>query len=166
MLAYNIEEQKVQFETFDGPLELLLYLIRREGVDILEVPIARITDAYLMHLKTIDLLNLNTAGDFLLMASTLCYLKCRELLRVPDSTSSEEDLEDDPIAIKKALQLQLINYVRCKEASIKLAKRHILGREIFTRPPHPKRSLHLYPQNLYRCNGTLSYLSAIAPQAK
>jgi segregation and condensation protein A len=134
MLAYNIEEQKVQIATFDGPLELLLYLVKKEGLGILEVPIARITNAYMAHIRTIDLLNLNTAGDFLLMASTLCYLKCQELLRNPDEEAIVYEEEDDPIAIKERLRLQLINYQRCKEASITLGKRNLLGRDIFTRP--------------------------------
>ena len=136
MLAYNIEEQKVQIATFDGPLELLLYLVKKEGLGILEVPIARITDAYMEHMLTLNLLNLNTAGDFLLMASTLCYLKCQELLRTPEEEEekSYEDEEEDPVAIKERLHMQLINYQRCKEASIALGKRNMLKRDIFTRP--------------------------------
>jgi|GEM_PF-1397816 len=134
MLAYNIEAQKVQIETFDGPLELLLYLVRKEGIDILEVPIARITDAYLLHMHTLDLLNINSAGDFLLMASTLCYLKCQELLSSPEDAPIEYTEEDDPLAIRARLRYQLINYQRCKEASVKLGEQNRLGRDIFTRP--------------------------------
>ena len=134
MLAYNIESQKVQIETFDGPLELLLYLVRKEGIDILEVPISNITDAYLLHIRTLDLLNINSAGDFLLMAATLCYLKCQEILNINDDTPKEYTEEDDPLVIKSRLRAQLINYQRCKEASIQLGQQNRLGRDIFTRP--------------------------------
>ena len=161
MLAYNIEEKKVQIETFDGPLELLLYLINKEGVSILEVPIAKITDAYLAHIKTMDLLNLNTAGDFLFMASTLCFLKCKELLKLPDEEEPTLIDEDDPVAIKNALHLQLINYVRCKEASIELGKRHMLGREIFARPVHKASSLTLCPKTSTDAMGLLKIFQTL-----
>lgn len=146
MFAYNIEEQKVQIEIFDGPLELLLYVVQKEGLGILEVPIARITDSYLQHMKTMDLLNLNTAGDFLVMASTLCYLKCQEILRNPDDEPIEYTEEEDPMAVKERLRMQLINYQRCKEASVKLGKRNMLHRDIFARPQKKQESIVLAPK--------------------
>ena len=146
MFAYNIEEQKVQLEIFDGPLELLLYVVQKEGLGILEVPIARITDSYLQHMRTLDLLNLNTAGDFLVMASTLCYLKCQEILRNPDDEPIEYTEDEDPVAIKERLRIQLINYQRCKEASVKLGKRNLLYKDVFTRPTQEQDSVVLVPK--------------------
>jgi segregation and condensation protein A len=125
----------IRTEVFDGPLELLLFLVRREGVDIREVSIAPITDAYLAQLELIETLDLDVAGDFLVMAATLCQLKSRELLPHAhiDSDLLGED-EDDP---REALARRLLEYERFKEASLELAEREWLGRDTWA--PFPPR---------------------------
>ena len=134
MLAYDAPSNSIRTETFDGPLELLLYLVRREGVDIREVRIAPITDAYLAHLQVLEILDLDIAGDFLLLAATLCFLKSRELLPRAREEDEVPD-EEDPEAIREALARRLIEYQRYQEASINLGGRAWLGRDVFA-PPH------------------------------
>ena len=138
MLAYDARSQAVHTETFDGPLELLLYLVRREGVDIRDVRIAPITDAYLHHLQLLDILDLDLAGDFIVLAATLCFLKSRELLPrlvVEDAADAED--EQDPRAVREALARRLLEYQRYQEASHALGARPWLDRDTFTRPPTP-----------------------------
>jgi len=132
LLAYNANSRAIHTETFDGPLELLLFLVRREGVDIREIRIAPITDAYLAHLSVLERFDLNTAGDFLVLAATLCFLKSRELLPKRDGVQAEED---DPEAIKDALAMRLLNYERYRQASQKLIDRPLLDRDLFASRP-------------------------------
>ena len=136
VLAYDAPSNSVRTETFDGPLELLLYLVRKEGVDIREVRIAPITDAYLAHLEMLEILDLDIAGDFLVLAATLCFLKSRELLPRPPSIEEEEN-EQDPASLREALARRLIEYQRYQEASINLGNRPWLGRDVFAAPFRP-----------------------------
>ncbi len=136
MLAYDAPSNSVKTETFDGALELLLYLVRREGVDIREVRIAPITDAYLAHLEMLEILDLDIAGDFLVLAATLCFLKSRELLPRAPALEDEED-EQDPDALREALARRLIEYQRYQEASINLGNRAWLDRDVFAAPYRP-----------------------------
>ena len=134
MLVLEPHSNQVHIPAFDGPLELLLYLIRRKGVDIRFVEIAPITDAYLQHVKTLQELQLDLAGDFLVMAATLCYLKSCELIPNPDIEHIDPE-EEDPIQIRERLARQLIEYERYREASALLASRPILDVDVFTKPP-------------------------------
>jgi segregation and condensation protein A len=134
MLAYNVETKQVQTEVFDGPLELLLYLIRREGgVDIRKIRITPIADAYLQHLTKIEKMNLDTAGNFIVMAATLCFLKSRELL--PDLEMDSDEEEEDPRIIRERLAQRLIEYRRYQEASHRLQSRNKLDVEVFASVP-------------------------------
>jgi segregation and condensation protein A len=114
---------QVQLESFEGPLDLLLYLIQKDQLDIYDIPIASITDQYLQYLEVIQMLSLDTAGDFLVMAATLLRIKARLLLPV----QAEEELdEEDPRA---DLVRRLLEYKRYKEAAARLrehedARRH------------------------------------------
>ena len=81
----RVSAPPVRIGVYDGPLELLLFLVRREGVDVRSIPVARICDAYLAHLDAADDIDVDDAGDYLVMAATLCQLKARELLpRAPE----------------------------------------------------------------------------------
>src|SRR5580765_2587611 len=80
---------RVKLEVFEGPLDLLLYLIRRDEIDIYDIPISHITEQYLTHLKALEELDIAVAGDFLLMASTLIYIKSKMLL--PPVPGNAED---------------------------------------------------------------------------
>ncbi len=127
-------EPPVQTAVYDGPLELLLFLVRREGVDVRQIPVARICDAYLAFLAESDVLDVDKAGDYLLMAATLCQLKARELLpRDPRSDEKEED-ELDP---SEALARRLLEYERYRDAAEQLGARERLERDVFVRPAVP-----------------------------
>ncbi|MCP4804486.1 MAG: segregation/condensation protein A [Proteobacteria bacterium] len=132
MLAFRPEEYAVHTAVYDGPLELLLYLIRRDGIDVRDIPIAHVTEEYLQYLDRMRVLDLDLAGDFLVMAATLCQLKSRELL--PRDPALEEEEEEDP---RERLARRLQEYERYKEASEKLTARHVLGRDVFKRPTRP-----------------------------
>jgi segregation and condensation protein A len=110
-------------------LDLLLYLIRRDGVDVRDIPIAHVTTEYLAVLERMRELDLTVAGEFLVMASTLCQLKSRELL--PREERELEEEEEDP---KERLVRRLIDYERFKEAAEELGRRCWLGRDLFARP--------------------------------
>ncbi|HHT9120431.1 MAG TPA: segregation and condensation protein A [Candidatus Hypogeohydataceae bacterium YC41] len=109
------EEYKVELEVYSGPLDLLLYLIRREEVDIYDIPISRITEQYMAHLETLEKLDPALVGDFLVLAATLMYIKSQMLLPQP---SSEEE-EEDP---RWELVQQLLEYQKFKKAASALER--------------------------------------------
>ena len=133
ILAYEVNTQQIHTPVFDGPLELLLYLVRRKGVDIRFVKIAPITDAFLHHLTQMHEMQLDIAGEFLLLASTLCYLKSCELLPGLEA-ETEEESEEDPIAIRNRLANQLREYERFRSLSSILEQRPQLNQDVFSRP--------------------------------
>ena len=116
-----------KLEVFEGPLDLLLHLIKMNEVDISEIPIATITDQYLEYLDLMRALDINVAGDFLVMASTLMHIKSKILL-----PKQEDDLEEieDP---REELVRSLTEYMQLKEAANELASRDILYRDVFKR---------------------------------
>ncbi len=120
----------VRLDKFDGPLDLLLHLIRKNELDIRDIPIAEITRQYLEYIRLMKDLNLDVAGDFLLMASTLLQIKSAMLLPQDDEEGEGEE-EEDPRA---ELVRRLLEYQRYKEAGTLLGARALLGREVFTRP--------------------------------
>ena len=138
MLAFEPENHQIYSEFFDGPLELLLYLVRRQGVPIHNLKLSSITDSYLSHLNALQpMLHLNSAGDFLYMASTLCFLKSKELLKSlsPSERAEQDELEDEfdgqTESIRASLIRQLIEYRRYQEASEQLALRPMRYRDTF-----------------------------------
>jgi segregation and condensation protein A len=119
---------KVKLEVFEGPLDLLLYLIKREEIDIYDIPIAKITEQYLDYLNVMQMLDLNIAGEFLVMASTLIHIKSKMLLP-PEERPLEEE-EEDPRA---ELVRRLLEYKKFKEAAEKFEGMETIGKDIFTR---------------------------------
>jgi segregation and condensation protein A len=119
---------RVQLDLFEGPLDLLLHLIKKTEVDAADIPIAQITEQYLGYLDLMRELNLEVAGEFLVMAATLTLIKSRMLL--PSEEPGEEE-EEDP---KAALVRQLLEYQRFREAAEALEERPRLHRELFARP--------------------------------
>lgn len=105
---------QVKLQMFEGPLDLLLHLIREHQLDILDIPIARITDEYLRYLTMMQELDLDVAGEFLVMAATLIHIKSKLLLPPDEEGEGEEPTEADPRA---ALVNQLLEYKRFKEAA-------------------------------------------------
>lgn len=119
----------VRLEGFEGPLDLLLHLIKKNKLHITDIPVALITEQYLDYLKLMKVLNLDIAGEYLLMAATLLHIKSRMLL--PVSTDAEGDEEEgDPRA---ELVRRLLEYQKYKEAALELEKRPLLDRDVFTR---------------------------------
>lgn len=118
---------EVKLDIFEGPLDLLLYLIKKNEIDIYDIPIAFITEQYLKHLEIMRSLNLDLAGEYLVLTATLLYIKSKMLLPVQDD--DEED-ESDP---REELVKQLLEYQAFKEASLNLDKRFLLGRDVFKR---------------------------------
>ena len=116
----------VRLDVFEGPLDLLLHLIKKNEVQITDIPIASITDQYLALLEDLPELNLDGAGEYLVMAATLMYIKSRMLL--PPDPDEEGEPEADPRA---ELVQQLLEYQRFREAAADLAGRRILGRDVF-----------------------------------
>ena len=130
---------KVMLDIFEGPLDLLLYLIKKNEVDIYDIPIAVITDQYLEYLDLMKALNLDVVGEFLVMASTLTAIKSRMLL--PPSEDEEESGEEiDPRA---ELMEHLLEYQRYKEAAHQLKDRDLLEKDIFTRIQSEEQSLQV-----------------------
>ena len=112
------DEYKVNLDVFEGPLDLLLYLIRREELDIYDIPIERITAAYMEFLEDARRLNLDIAGEFIVMAATLMVIKSRMLLPVSRRVAETDDEEwVDP---RLDLVRQLIEYKKFKDAAIRL----------------------------------------------
>jgi segregation and condensation protein A len=116
----------VKLSVFEGPLDLLLHLIRQNEVEITDIPVAEISAQYLSYLEVMRELNLDVVGDYLVMAATLAWIKSRMLLP-PDSTG-EDGEEIDPRA---ELVARLLEYQRFKEAAEKLGDRHLLGRDVW-----------------------------------
>jgi len=120
---------KVKLEIFEGPLDLLLYLINKEEIDIYDIPIAKITDQYLEYLEVLKLLDLNIAGEFLVMAATLIHIKSKMLLP-PEQTEGEEKEEADPRA---ELVKRLLEYKKFKEAASELSSMESQQKHYFSR---------------------------------
>jgi len=126
------DEYKVRLENvFEGPMDLLIHLIKKNEVDIYDIPVALITDQYLKYIEWIKLLNINIVGDFLVMASTLTQIKSRMLL----PSHGEEEDEDDP---RMEIVRPLAEYLQIKSAAEELANRNMLGDKIFTRKTNKK----------------------------
>ncbi len=109
-----VESCKVELDVFEGPLDLLLYLIRKDEIDIYDIPIARITEQYLRYLEMMRTLDLNFAGEFLAMAATLLHIKSRALLPPEERVEEDEETVEDPRA---ELVRQLIEYRQFKEVA-------------------------------------------------
>src|SRR4029434_6187227 len=126
-------EYKVKFEVFEGPLDLLLYLIKKEEVDIYEVNLTTLATQFIAYIETMRLLDLEVAGEFLVMAATLMYIKSRELLPVDQQTVVEgEDEGEDP---RWELIKQLVEYKKFKDAAAQLQELEWKQENVFPRVP-------------------------------
>ena len=123
-----------QLEIFEGPLDLLLHLIKKNEVNITDIPIATITEQYLATLELMQTLNLDMAGEFLVMAATLIHIKSRTLLPESDIETDEEEEGGDP---REELMKRLLEYQRFKEAAGELGQRDVLTRDVFVRATAP-----------------------------
>src|SRR5215208_2024038 len=126
-------DYKVKFEVFEGPLDLLLYLIRKEEVDIYEVNLTQLAAQFIEYIEVMRVLDLEIAGEFLVMASTLMYIKSRELLPVEQQVQAEEEEEgEDP---RWELIRQLVEYKKFKDAAAQLQVLEERQENVFPRQP-------------------------------
>ena len=131
--AGPMAEYKVKFEVFEGPLDLLLYLIRKEEVDIYEVNLTRLATQFIEYIETMRMLDLEIAGEFLVMAATLMYIKSRELLPVDQQAQIEGEEEgEDP---RWELIRQLVEYKKFKDAAAQLQTLEARQENVFPRTP-------------------------------
>lgn len=138
MTEQNIEHKKekeskgykVELDIFEGPLDLLLYLIKRDEIDIYNIPIELVTKQYLEYLELMRMLDINIAGEFLVMAATLIYIKSKMLLPPEERPQEEEEEEHDP---RLDLVRQLLEYKKFKDAAGYLHEKEKLQEQIFTR---------------------------------
>ena len=125
-------DYKVKLEVFEGPLDLLLYLIKKEEIDVYDIPIERITRQYLEYMELFKILDLDVAGEFVVMAANLIYIKSRSLLPVSQQPPDEEAEEEDP---RWELVRQLLEYKKFKEAAEHLQTRAQVQENLFSRVP-------------------------------
>lgn len=121
---------RIKLDVFEGPLDLLLHLVKKNEVELTDVPTAAITEQYLGYLEMMDELQLDVAGEYLVMAATLLLIKSRTLL-----PESEEDAEEEELDPRANLVRQLLEYQRYREAALELSERPLLNRDVFSRPP-------------------------------
>ncbi len=119
---------KVKLNIFEGPLDLLLFLIKKDKIDIYDIPIKNVTEQYLDYLNLMEMLDLEIAGEFLVVASTLIHIKSKMLL--PLEPEEEELEEEDP---RDELVKQLLEYKKYKDAAEKLSLRKAFQEEVFFR---------------------------------
>jgi segregation and condensation protein A len=127
----------VQLEVYEGPLDLLLHLIKKNEVGITDISISTITEQYLATLELMGSLNLDVAGEFLVMAATLIHIKSRMLLPLEEGDEDEEE-EGDP---RDELVRRLLEYQRYKEAALELEGREVLYRDVFVRSSESRRKM-------------------------
>lgn len=124
---------QVRIENFEGPLDLLLHLIKKNEINIYDIPVAMIAQQYLEYLEAMEELNLNVAGDFLVMAATLLQIKSKMLLPVDEAADDDEDGPDP----REELVRRLLEYKAFKEAARQLDDQEKIWREIFWREQAP-----------------------------
>jgi segregation and condensation protein A len=157
------EIYNIKIPVFEGPLDLLLHLIRENKIDIYDIPIALITHQYLKYLKIMKELNLDIAGEFLAMAATLIYIKSRTLLP-PDEEVPPEDQEDP----RHELVERLIEYQKFKDAALQLKEREEEWMKVFQREPvleEDEGEIYLSDVSLFDLLGALKkILETAAPE--
>lgn len=121
---------KIKLEVFEGPLDLLLYLVKRDHLNIYDIPIAQITEEYLKYLELMRFLDLKVAGEFLVMASTLMEIKSKMLL-----PAEEKPVEEQAYDPRQELVNQLLEYEKFKKIAEELRQKELQHQNIFRRPP-------------------------------
>ncbi|RMG56866.1 MAG: segregation/condensation protein A [Deltaproteobacteria bacterium] len=135
MLERDEIKFSLPFLNFEGPLDLLLHLVRKNKLDINDIPISEVTRQYLEYLEIMRALNIEIASEFLVMAATLLYIKSRSLL--PRHEEVEE--EEDPEEMRREMSRRLKEYEKFREASRALSEKPILGRDVFVREEDSER---------------------------
>ena len=122
----------IRLDAFEGPLDLLLHLIKKEEIDIWNIPIAHITEQYLEYLQIMKDLNINLAGEWLMMAATLIYIKSRMLVPQEPYPGEQEDAAEDP---RNELVYQLLEHQKFKNAAEMLYTREEVENSVWNKPP-------------------------------
>ena len=123
------DEYKVELEVFEGPLDLLLYLIKKEEIDIYNIPIERVTTQYMEYLNVMRMLDLNIAGEFIVMAATLMMIKSRMLLPVEERPEGQDEEEgEDP---RWDLVRRLVEYKKFKDVAVQLQEKEMYQENVF-----------------------------------
>ncbi|MFA4842882.1 MAG: segregation/condensation protein A [Candidatus Omnitrophota bacterium] len=125
---------KVKLALFEGPLDLLLYLVKKDHLNIYDIPIAQVTEQYLSYIDLMQLLDLNIAGEFLVMAATLMQIKSKMLLPAEEGEILEE--QEDP---REDLVKRLLEYEKFKEIAAQLREKEVSQQEVFKRPKELER---------------------------
>jgi len=121
---------KIKLEIFEGPLDLLLYLVKKDHLNIYDIPIAKVTEQYVRYMDMMRFLNLDIAGEFLVMAATLMQIKSKMLLPIDESQGPQEEQQDPRAELVK----RLLEYEKFKEIAQDLRQKELEQREIFKRP--------------------------------
>jgi segregation and condensation protein A len=131
----------VSLPTFEGPLDLLLHLCQKHELDVLDIPIAFVTEKYLEYLAVMQLIDLDVASEYLVMAATLAHIKSKMLLPAPPPGQEDElaTEEDDP---RETLIRRLLEYQKYKQAGEELSARGIAGRDVFLRGMRTEEAVH------------------------
>lgn len=162
-LASRRPSVTVKLERFEGPLDLLLHLIKRDEIDIYDIPIAHITEQYLAYIELMRALDLDIAGEFLVMAATLMRIKAKMLLPLPKGEEEEE--EGDP---REELVQRLVEYRQFKEAAQTLKLREDERRQLYERGMVPGEDeagpLPLAPATLFDLLDALNRVLARVPE--
>ncbi|MGE0462126.1 MAG: ScpA family protein [Vicinamibacterales bacterium] len=134
----QLDAIKIRLQAFEGPLDLLVHLIRKNKVDVYDIPIALITTQYLEYLDLMQELNLDVASEFLVMSATLIHIKSRMLLPRPETAAGDVTEEEDP---RDALVRRLLEHERFKAAAELLHERETLRSAQWTRPDAPVEAI-------------------------
>ena len=121
---------KIKLEIFEGPLDLLLYLVKKDHLNIYDIPIAKVTGQYLQYLNLMQFLDLNIAGEFLVMSATLMQIKSKMLLPAQENEGAEEEKEDPRAELVK----RLLEYEKFKEIADTLREKETAQKDVFKRP--------------------------------
>ena len=122
----------IRLDAFEGPLDLLLHMIKKEEIDIWNIPIAHVTEQYLEYLRIMEDLNINVAGEWLMMAATLINIKSRMLLPKDPSENPGDEIEDDP---RRELVYELLEHQKFKNAAEMLYTREEIENAVWANPP-------------------------------
>ena len=141
---------RIELPNFEGPLDLLLHLIRKHELDVLDLPVAFVTEEYLKYIGLMEQLNLDVASEYLVMAATLAHIKSKTLLPKPPVDQDDDGQEEDPRA---ELIRRLLEYQKYKRVAEDLGSRGLAGRDVFYRgTPKPKAEgkQPLAPTNVFK----------------
>jgi len=136
---------KIKLEIFEGPLDLLLYLVKKDHLNIYDIPIAKVTEQYMQYINLIQLLDLNIAGEFLVMAATLMQIKSKMLLPAEEGEGVQEEPEDP----REELVRRLLEYEKFKEIAENLRQKESDQREVFKRPKSEVDTKDLGSKDVY-----------------